>query len=200
MRFFWNRGESDLEREIAHHLHQLAAEYERQGHSREEAVLLAKREFGGSEQVKEQCRDERRWAWMSGLRQDIVFGLRMMRRTPVITIAAVLSLALGIGGNAAIGSLMDIVLWRDLPVPNPKQLTLVHWQGHGFPEGTVGRRIRQHDAGGRLGALPTSFPTPSFQATPQEHFRPGIARRVHLSGPGKRQLRRPRPRWRRNGR
>src|ERR1700682_5385973 len=133
MRVPWNRAETDLERELAHHLHELTAEYKRQGHSHEEALRMAKREFGGSEQVKEQCRDERRWAWMPGLRQDIVFGARMMRRTPVITLAAVLSLALGIGANTAIVSLMDVVLWRDLPVPNPRQLALVHWQGHGFP-------------------------------------------------------------------
>jgi hypothetical protein len=133
MRFPWNRMETDLERELAHHLHHLAAEYERQGCSHEEALRMAKREFGGSEQVKERCRDERRWAWIGGVWQDVVFGARMMRKTPVITLAAVLSLALGIGANTAIVSLMDVVLWRDLPVPNPKQLALVHWQGHGFP-------------------------------------------------------------------
>jgi len=158
---FWNR-ESELEREIAHHLHHLAAEYERQGHSRAEAMRMAKREFGGSEQVKEQCRDERRWSWTSGLRQDIVFGLRMMRRTPVITAAAVLSLALGIGGNAAIGSLMDIVLWRDLPLPGPKQLTLVLWQGHGFPrdlsDGASGSMTRMEG-----GTVADFFSYASFQ-------------------------------------
>ena len=72
MRFPWNRAESELERELTHHLHELTAEYERQGHSHEEALRMAKREFGGSEQVKEQCRDERRWAWMAGLRQEVV--------------------------------------------------------------------------------------------------------------------------------
>jgi predicted permease len=147
MRFPWTKSETDLQQEIAHHLHHLAAEYERQGHSREEALRLARKEFGGSEQVKEQCRDERRWAGLSGLRQDAVFGARMLRRTPVITLAAVLSLALGIGANAAIGSLMDIVLWRDLPVPNPKQLTLVNWQGHQYPrelmKGATGSGSRQ---------------------------------------------------------
>src|SRR5260370_19983689 len=137
MRFPWNRAESDLERELTHHLHQLTAEYECQGHSHEEALRMAKRESGCSEQVKEQCRDERRWAWMNGLRQDVVFGARMMRRTPVITLAAVLSLGLGIGANTAIVSLMDLVLWRDLPVPNPRQLDLVEWQGHGFPREIV---------------------------------------------------------------
>lgn len=135
MNFPWNRAESELEREIAHHLHQLTAEYERQGYSHADAARLAKREFGGSEQTKELCRDERRWAWFTGLRQDLVFGWRMMRRTPVVTVAAVLSLALAIGANTAIVSLMDTVLWRDLPLPQPRDLVNVNWQGHGFPEG-----------------------------------------------------------------
>jgi predicted permease len=130
---FWKRTETELEREITHHLHHLAAEYERRGYSPREALFLARREFGGVEQVKEQCRDERRCAWFAGFRQDIVFGLRMMRRTPAITLAAVLSLALGIGANAAIASLMDVILWQSLPVPNPQQLRLVQWQGQGFP-------------------------------------------------------------------
>jgi predicted permease len=133
MRFPWKRAESDLEREIAHHLHRLTVEYERQGYPYADAIRLAKREFGGREQTKERCRDESRWAWFNGLQQDIVFGLRMMRRAPVVTVAAVLSLALAIGSNTAILSLMNVVLWQDLPVPNPRQLTLVNWQGHGFP-------------------------------------------------------------------
>ena len=57
-----------------------------------------------------ECRDERRFAWLTGLRQDIVFGLRMMRRTPVVTAAAILSLALGIGANTAIVSLTLAIL------------------------------------------------------------------------------------------
>src|SRR2546422_2955556 len=132
MRFRWNRAETDLQRELAHHLHELTAEYERRGHSHEEALRMAKREFGGSEQVKEQCRDERRWAWMQGLRQDVIFGARMMRKTPVITVAGVLSLAPGICANTAVVSLMDVVLWRDFAVPQPEKLTLGHLQRPGF--------------------------------------------------------------------
>ena len=95
---------------------------------------MAKREFGGREQVKEECRQERRWVWVTGLHQDAAFGARMMRKAPVVTLAAVLSLALGIGANTAIVSLMDVVLWRDLPVPSPKQLMFVKWQVPGlFP-------------------------------------------------------------------
>jgi predicted permease len=134
---FWKRAETELDREIAHHLHHLAAEYERQGYSRSEALLMARREFGGREQVKEQCRDERRSAWLTGVRQDVVFGIRMMRGAPAVTAAAVLSLALGIGANAAIASLMDVILYRNLPVPHPEQLRLVQWQGHGFPRDLV---------------------------------------------------------------
>jgi predicted permease len=130
---FWKRAEIELEREVAHHLHHLAAAYERQGYSRQEALRMACREFGGAEQIKERCRDERRFAWLTGFRQDIIFGLRMMRGAPAITAAAVLSLALGIGANAAIASLMDVILWRTLPVPDAKQLRLVEWQAHGFP-------------------------------------------------------------------
>src|SRR6185312_6849363 len=131
----WNKAESQLNREIAYHLQQLTDEYLRQGYSPEEAARQARKEFGGAEQFKEQCRDERRFAWLTGLRQDIVFGLRMMRRTPVVTAAAVLSLALGIGANTAIISLMDVVMWRPLPVDHPAQLAFIDWQGQGFPHG-----------------------------------------------------------------
>src|SRR6266513_1388417 len=171
MRFPWKKAETDLEREVAHHLHELTAEYERQGHSHGEALRMAKRECGGSEQVKEQCRDERWWAWLTGLRQDVVFGARMMRRTPVITLAAVLSLALGIGANTAIVSLMDVVLWRDLPVPSPKQLALVHWQGHGLPRELLDSASGSWDDNGG-----DFFSYPSFQA-----LRKGISGRAALA-------------------
>jgi predicted permease len=177
MRFPWNRAETELERELAHHLHELTAEYQRQGYGHDEALRLARCEFGGSEQVKEQCRDERRWAWISGWRQDIAFGARMMRRTPVITLAAVLSLALGIGANTAIVSLMDVVLWRDLPVPNPKQLVLVHWQGHGFPrellDGASGSSF-QNDEGWDVADF---FSYPGFRT-----LRKGVSGRASLAG------------------
>jgi macrolide transport system ATP-binding/permease protein len=136
MRFPWNRAaDSQLDREIAHHLQELSAEYIRQGFTPEDAARLARKDFGGAEQFKEQCRDERRFAWLTGFRQDVVFGFRMMRRTPVVTAAAILSLALGIGANTAIISLMDVVMWRHLPIGNPQQLAFINWQGHDLPRG-----------------------------------------------------------------
>ena len=152
MRFPWTREESDLDREIQHHLHHLTAEFARQGHSQEEARRLAHRAFGHSDLVKEQCRDESRWAWLSGLRQDATFGLRIMRKSPVVTAAAILSLALGIGANTAIVSLMDAVLWRDLPVPEPRQLVLVNWWAPEYPREVAGggRGSARREDGGML--------------------------------------------------
>jgi predicted permease len=159
---FWKRAETELEREVAHHLHHLAAAYERQGYSRQEALRLACREFGGAEQIKERCRDERRFAWLTGFRQDIIFGLRMMRSAPAITAAAVLSLALGIGANAAIASLMDVILWRTLPLPNPQQLRLVQWEAHGFQRELVDTGSgSMYDAGGV--DVADFFSYPAFQ-------------------------------------
>ncbi|PYT21234.1 MAG: hypothetical protein DMG57_39270, partial [Acidobacteria bacterium] len=103
--------------------------------------------------------------------QDIVFGVRLMRKTPVITLAAVLSLALGIGANTAIVSLMDVVLWRDLPVPNPKQLALVTWQGHGFSRELLDSASGSWDDNGG-----DFFSYPSFQA-----LRKGISGRASLA-------------------
>jgi predicted permease len=165
MQWPWNRSDDELERELAHHLHHLAAEFERQGHSREEAMRLARREFGGREQVKEQCRDERRWAWLSGLRQDIVFGVRMMRRSPVVTAAVILTLALGIGASTAIVSLMDVVLWRQLPVPQPEQLNLVHWQAPQWAGDELADSTSGSIMGGEHGGVVADFFSyPAFEA------------------------------------
>jgi len=118
MRFPWNRMESDLKREVAHHLDLLTAEYERRGHSHEDAVWMAKREFGGSEQVKERCRDERRWAWMSGIWQDFTFARRQMRRSPAFAATAILTLALSIAANVIVFGVLQALILRPLDVPH----------------------------------------------------------------------------------
>lgn len=165
MQWPWNRSDDELERELAHHLHHLAAEFERQGHSREEALRLARREFGGSEQVKEQCRDERRWSWLSGLRQDIIFGVRMMRRSPVVTAAVILTLALGIGASTAIVSLMDVVLWRQLPVPQPEQLSLINWQAPEWGSADLADSTSGSIVDGEQGGIFADFfSNPAFEA------------------------------------
>jgi predicted permease len=117
MQFPWNRMEIELKRELAHHLHELTAQYERQGHSHEEAMRMARREFGGSEQVKEQCRDERRWAWMTGIRQDLTFAFRQMRRSPGFAVTAILILALGIAANVIVFGVLQAMVLRTVDVP-----------------------------------------------------------------------------------
>src|SRR5450432_1415896 len=133
MRFPWNRMETDLTRELAHHLHALTAEYERRGHAHEEAVRMAKREFGGSEQVKERCRDERRWAWMSGLWQDVRFALRQMRRSPGFAATAVLTLALGIAANVIVFGVGQVMEMKTVNVPHGDRVMTLSLTASAFP-------------------------------------------------------------------
>jgi predicted permease len=133
MRFPWNRMESDLKREIAHHLQQLTAEYERQGHSHEEALWMAKREFGGSEQVKESCRDERRLAWMFGIGQDVAYAVRQMRRAPGFALTAVLTLALGIAANVIVFGVLEAVVLRPLDVPHADRVMTLARTDQAYP-------------------------------------------------------------------
>jgi predicted permease len=133
MRFPWNRMEDDLKRELAHHLHELTAEYERRGHSHEAAMWMAKREFGGSEQVKERCRDERRWAWMSGISQDVGFALRQMRRSPGFAVTAVLTLALGIAANVIVFGVLQEMILRPLDVPHGDRVMTLQLSTSAFP-------------------------------------------------------------------
>ena len=131
MRFPWQREEHELDAELRHHLDQLVEQYVAQGIPAAEAREQARREFGGAALIKDQCRDESRWAWLIGLKQDIVFGWRMIRKTPVVSLAAVLSLAIGIGSNTAIFSLMQTALFSTIAVPNPEEVSLVAWQAKG---------------------------------------------------------------------
>src|ERR1039457_3410705 len=133
MRFPWNRMETELERELAHHLHELTAEFERQGHSHAEAMRMAKREFGGGEQVKERCRDERRWAWMSGLRQDFAFALRQMRRSPGFALTAVVTLALGIAANVIVFGVVQALVLQPIDVPHGDRVMTLSLTASAFP-------------------------------------------------------------------
>jgi predicted permease len=94
------------------------------------ARLSARASFGGVDLAAEDCRDVRGLTLLENLVRDFRYGVRVLRKTPVFTAVAVLSLAIGIGANTAIFSLLDTVLLRMLPVRNPEQLVIFHWGGH----------------------------------------------------------------------
>jgi putative ABC transport system permease protein len=114
--------ESEADTELRFHFDQQVEKYLKAGQPREEAIRRARIDFGGHEQLKEEIRDARGVNLIETLFQDIRYGLRILGRTPVVSSVAVLSLALGIGANTAIFSLIDTVMLRLLPVEKPEEL------------------------------------------------------------------------------
>jgi predicted permease len=120
-----NRVEYELGDELRFHLEKLTAEKVAQGMTENEAHYAALRELGGVEQIKEECRDMRRVNFIDDLREDLTFGLRQLRRNPGFTAVAVLTLALGIGANTAVFSVINTVLLRPLPYFHPDRVVSV---------------------------------------------------------------------------
>jgi putative ABC transport system permease protein len=117
--------ETELEEELRFHFDKHVSKFIQSGFTPEEAKRRARLEFGGMEQLKEEHRDARGVNFVGTLLQDVRYGLRILARTPVITSVAILSLALGIGANTAIFSLIDTVMLRMLPVDKPEELVQV---------------------------------------------------------------------------
>ncbi len=114
--------EADLNDELRDHLEHQAEQYLASGMPPERARLAALHEMGGLEPMKETCRDLRGVNSLENIVRDIRYAVRTLRSSPVFTAVAILSLALGIGANSAIFSLIDTLLLRPLPVAHPEAL------------------------------------------------------------------------------
>jgi hypothetical protein len=118
------RAETEMQSELDIHLAQLTKEYMAAGMDEPAARRAARIEFGPLEGIKEECRDMRRIHWIQELSQDLAYAARLLAKNPAFTLTAVLSLALGIGANTAVFSVIDALMLRKLPVRNPQQLVV----------------------------------------------------------------------------
>ncbi|MGH9159208.1 MAG: ADOP family duplicated permease [Vicinamibacteraceae bacterium] len=130
----WRHLEAELDAELRDHIERQVADYVEQGMTGPEARRRAHLELGGLEPAKERCRDVRGTRLIQETFQDIRYGCRILRKSPGFMSAAVLSLALGIGANTAILTLIDAVMLKSLPVKEPDRLLeLLTDRGEGEP-------------------------------------------------------------------
>src|SRR5579859_2746548 len=177
--FHKQRLEQEMNDEVRSHLELLIQENIQRGMSRDEARCAALRSFGGMDQTKEVYRDQRGLPIMETLLQDIRFGLRQLRRNPGFTAVAMLTLALGIGANTAIFSVVNAVVLRPLPYPHSRRLV---WISEVIPELNAelvpgGDYFDWRDQNKTLERMAAYDPAVSFNLTGR-----GTPARIHAAG------------------
>jgi putative ABC transport system permease protein len=139
-----DRLDKELNRELSDHIERQVADYVRDGISEAEARRRARLAFGGEVAMAEACRDARGTRWVEDIVQDVRYSVRILWRSPAFALVAVLSLALGIGANTAIFSIVNSLLLRSLPVRAPEQLVILEGGSWTNP---IWEQIRDHHAG-----------------------------------------------------
>jgi putative ABC transport system permease protein len=123
--FRWHSRDRDMEREMAFHIDSLARDHARNGLSDVDAQRAARRQFGNLTRLKERGHDERTMHLAEDVVRDVKHGARSLWRSPGFSLAVILTLTLGIGGNTAVFSVVDQLLLRPLPYPDGDQLVMV---------------------------------------------------------------------------
>src|SRR5262245_6732430 len=117
-----SRFEDALDVEVRFHIESRAAELQASGRARNDAITRARMEFGSIARLAEDCRAAWQFRWIEDLAGDLRYGLRCFRRSPGFALTAILSLALGIGANAAIFNAVHAAFWKPLPVSKAEEL------------------------------------------------------------------------------
>ena len=162
--FSRRRVESELDEELNFHLAMEAEKNRARGLAAVEAGRMAQREFGGVAHFREECREARGLNTIENLARDVRYGIRVLGRTPVFTAVAMASLAIGIGANTAVFSLVDTVMLRSLPVRHAEELVVLGWSANNTPE-SLSTSYSVNSGGGRYGRWHTNvFSWPIMEA------------------------------------